>query len=217
MKNFLLNLIFPEFCIGCKKEGTYLCQDCLSLINISNTSLKIEKEIKTIYCATDYNNLIIKRLITTFKYKPFAKELSKTLAFIIIIYFQNLEKLPDFFKKKNEFLLIPIPLYKKRLKWRGFNQTEEISKILSEIFKIPLALNILVKTRQTIPQLNLPQEKRKENVKGVFACTKPELIKGKNILLIDDVITTGATIQEAAKTLKKSGAKQILGIVVAGG
>jgi len=214
-KNFL-DLFFPKFCLGCQKEGDYLCQDCLFLIDFSDRVFKKGKEISGLYCATDYENFLVKRLIQNLKYEPFAKGLASTLAFLIIIYFKNLEKPPEFLKKKEGFYLIPIPLYKKRLKWRGFNQAEEIGKFLSKYFEIPLLADALIKTKDTLPQLNLPQALRKENVKDVFVCKRPELIKGKKILLIDDVFTTGSTMDEAARALKEAGAKQVSGIVVAG-
>jgi len=215
MKDFLLKLFFPRFCLGCQKEGTYLCQDCLSLIDISNRFLKIDKNLSRLYFSTDYENFIVKKLIKNFKYKPFAKDLSKTLIFLIIIYFQNLEKKPQFLEKKEEFILIPLPLHKKRLRWRGFNQAELIAKGLSDFLKIPLFSDVLIKNKKTLPQAKLPKEKRQKNVRGAFFCKKPKIIKDKRILLVDDVFTTGATMKEAARVLKKAGAKSVWGIVVA--
>jgi len=100
MKEFLLDLFFPKFCLGCQKEGTYLCQDCQALIDISDRVFRGAKELSALYFATDYENFLIKRLITNFKYKPFAKDLAKTLTSLIIIYFQNLESPPKFLEKK---------------------------------------------------------------------------------------------------------------------
>jgi len=217
IKNLLLELIFPPFCLGCRKSATYLCQDCLALIDISNKIFKKTENLSGIYFACDYQNFIAKRLIRSFKYRPFVKQLAPTLSFLIITYLKNLEKQPEFLSEKQGFLLIPVPLYKKRLKWRGFNQAKEIAKILSGFFEIPLAQDVLFKIKETKPQTELAEEKRKQNLKGVFACQKPELIKNKKILLIDDVFTTGATMEEAAKTLKGAGVKNVWGVVVARG
>lgn len=217
MKRFLLDLFFPKFCLGCQKEDSYLCQDCQALIDISDRVFRQNKELSRLYFATDYENFIIKNLIQKFKYKPFAKELSETLVSLIIIYFQNLEKLPEFLEKKEGFILIPIPLFKNRVRWRGFNQAEEIAKKLSKFSKIPLFCNVLIKTRKTLPQLNLPQQIRKENVEGVFSCQRPDIIREKKILLVDDIFTTGSTMEEAASVLKRAGAKNVWGIVVARG
>lgn len=215
MKEFLLDLLFPKSCLGCRKEGTYLCQDCFALIEISDRVFTESKEITAVFFAADYENLLVKKLIRNFKYQPFAKDLAKILASVIIIYFQNLEKQPSFLEDKNDFILVPIPTHKKRLRWRGFNQAEEIAKILSARWKIPLVNDALIKTRKTLPQLNLPQEIRKKNVQGVFLCPTPELVKEKKIILVDDVFTTGATMEEAARALKKGNPKEIYGIVVA--
>ena len=82
---------------------------------------------------------------------------------------------------------------------------------------IPLCSDILVKTEHTTPQIELREEERKINIVGVFAVQKPELVIHKKILLVDDVYTTGSTMEEAAKVLKEAGAKQIFGVVVARG
>jgi len=214
MKEFLLNLFFPKFCLGCQKEGKYLCEDCFSLIDISNKILRVP-ELEGLFFATDFENFIVKKLIHNFKYKPFARELAKTLAFLIIIHFKNLEKSPEFLNKKEEFVLIPIPLHKRRLRWRGFNQAKEIAKELSVFLKIPVLDDILIKEKETHPQVNLSEKERKENIKGAFIVKNEEKIKRKKVLLVDDVFTTGATMEEATKVLKKSGAKEIWGIVVA--
>lgn len=217
MKNFLLNIFFPKFCLGCQKEGTYLCQDCQALIDISSKIFYQNKELSRLYFATDYKNFVVKRLIQKFKYEPFAKSLSQALVSLIIIYFQNLENPVEFLTQPNGFILTPVPLSKKRLRWRGFNQTKEIAHELSQWLKIPVFSDVLSKSKDTIPQLTLPQEARKENVRGAFFCKEPGVIKNKIVLLVDDVFTTGATMEETAKTLKQAGAKDIWGIVVARG
>ena len=217
MKRFLLNLFFPKFCFGCQKQGIYLCQDCQALIDFSPNMLFKSGSLSRIYWSADYENFIVKKLIQNFKYKPFAKDLAYTLNYLIIIYLQSLEKPPEFLNQKQEFILIPIPLSKKRLKWRGFNQAELIAKQLSEFLKIPLYSQSLIKTRDTALQFNLPQQARKKNVQNAFSCVKPEIVKNKIVLLIDDVYTTGATMEQSAKALKQAGAKYVWGIVVARG
>jgi len=217
MKNFLLEIFFPKICVNCAKPGTYLCSDCLSLIDISENILFSSQYLSAVFAACDYNHFIVKNLIHQFKYSPFAKDLNQVLVSLIIIYFQNLTNKPEFFTAPKEFLLVPIPLSAKRLHWRGFNQTEEIAKSLSEFLKIPLALNTLIKTKETLDQTKLPEKQRQENIKNVFACQNKEIIKNKNIILVDDVYTTGATMEEAAKILKQSGAEKIYGVVVARG
>jgi ComF family protein len=118
-------------------------------------------------------------------------------------------------KNFSDFILIPIPLEKKKLKWRGFNQSEEIGKKLAENLKIPIFSNVLFKIKETRPQVELSEKERRENIRGCFLVKNKDLIKNKKILLLDDVFTTGSTMEEAAKTLKEAGAKEIVGIVLA--
>jgi ComF family protein len=212
VKKFLLDLFFPKFCFGCQKEGSYLCPDCLSVLEISSIHQKYStKNLADLYFALPYQNPLVKKLIQKFKYKPFIKELAENLAFLIITHLQLLDNKPNF----TNFILIPIPLNEKRLKWRGFNQAEEISKELSKFLKLPLVSDCLLRVKNSYPQVELTAEARKENVKNIFSCQNKKEIFGKKILLVDDVYTTGATMEEAARVLKESGAKEVLGIVVA--
>jgi ComF family protein len=211
-KEFILDLVFPKFCLGCKKEGTFLCEDCFSTLEISTSHQKFkEKNLTDLYFPVNYENFLVKKLIQNFKYPPLIKELKKELALIIISHFLLLDKKPNF----SEFVLVPIPLSKKKLKWRGFNQAEEIAKELANFLKIPLISDCLVKLKETKDQVELSEKERRENVKGAFFVKNKEKIVWRNILLVDDVFTTGATMEEAARVLKEAGAKKIVGIVVA--
>jgi ComF family protein len=211
-RNFFLDLLFPKFCFNCQKEGNYLCPDCLAVLEISSTHQKYStKNLIDLYFALPYQNILLKKLIQKFKYEPFIKELAETLALLIITHFQLLDKKPNL----TNSILIPIPLNEKRLRWRGFNQAEEIGKYLSEFLKTPLASNCLLRVKNTYPQVELTAEARKENVKNIFFCQNKKEIFGKKILLIDDVYTTGATMEEAASKLLEAGAKEVWGVVVA--
>ena len=108
---------------------------------------------------------------------------------------------------------------KRRIKWRGFNQSREIAEELASSSGLGLRVlsNILIKTKETLPQVELSDETRKENIKGVFLVKEKDLIKNKKILLVDDVYTTGATMAECARVLKESGAREIIGIAIARG
>ena len=216
IKNFLCELFFPKFCFGCQKEGNYLCPDCRATLEISGFhTINPSQNLKDLYYALNYQSPLIKNLIQKFKYQPFVKELCKPLSLLIIEHFQLLDNPPPFYGGGQNFILIPVPLEKKKLKWRGFNQAEEIAKELSSFLKIPLISDCLIKTRETIPQVELSPEARKENVKGAFLIKKGDLIKEKKILLVDDVYTTGSTMEEAARVLKEAGAKEIIGIALA--
>lgn len=110
-------------------------------------------------------------------------------------------------------LLIPMPLHPLRLKERGFNQSVEIAKILARKLGIPVALDVCSKVCDTAPQASLPLKERGSNVKGAFACSID--LSGKRVAMVDDVMTSGATLNELAKTLAKQGATEISAWVVA--
>lgn len=212
IKEFIFDLLFPKFCLNCGREGSYLCPDCFSLIDIGEREYHFSKNLNGLYCPASYNNFIIKKIINQFKYDPFIKELSKPLSSLIVAYLINLDKI-----NFQDFILVPIPLHKKKLKRRGFNQAEEIAKELSKFLKIPLSNDVLIKTKQTPAQVELKKEEREKNIKGVFFCQKPEIVRERKILLVDDIFTTGSTLEENARLLKEAGAKEIWGIVAASG
>jgi competence protein ComFC len=212
-KNLLLDIFFPKTCIFCEKEGAYLCADCFGLLDILSLHSPFRtKYLDDLYFPLFYQNLILKKLIQEFKYPPFIKELSNPLSYIIIAHFKLIEKPLNFFK---DFLMLPIPQSKKRLKWRGFNQAEELAKELALFFKTEILNDVIEKIKETESQVNLTEKERKENLKGAFFLKKPELIKNRKIILVDDVYTTGATMEEVAKILKENGAKEVIGIVIA--
>jgi ComF family protein len=115
-----------------------------------------------------------------------------------------------------DILLIPVPLYKSRESERGFNQSEIITKYISKKTNIPYK-NGLLRNRSTLSQVLLSGTERRENLDGVFTCTDKRSIRGKNILLVDDVTTTYSTLNECAKELISAGAKKVYGLVVARG
>jgi ComF family protein len=108
-----------------------------------------------------------------------------------------------------------VPLHRRRLAKRGFNQSLLLAKHAAEGLSIPLSLDGLVRVRYTRPQVDLDHAEREENVKGAFAVQNPEEFKDKRVLLLDDVYTTGATVRECAKVLKKAGAEAVYVLTVA--
>jgi ComF family protein len=109
-------------------------------------------------------------------------------------------------------LLAPVPLHPRRLRWRGFNQAILLARAFPEV---PLAQEVLVRRRPTLPQVQLSPQERRTNVKGAFVVLKPENIEGKAVLLVDDVYTTGATVKECARTLRRAGAGTVEVLTVA--
>jgi len=236
IKKFLLDLLFPKFCLGCQKEGSYLCEDCRSLLDISEYNYCLcskpqrlplnqkigkcskcqDKKLSGLYFALPYKeNPLIKKLIQQFKYKPYLKDLSETLSSILIEHFLKTKKNTDEIWENS--VLIPVPLHIKKLRERGYNQSEELAKELAKILKIPVINNVLIKIKPTTSQVELSKEEREKNLIGsFFVCHQViDVINGKKVFLVDDVYTTGSTMQECACVLKKAGAKSVWGIAIA--
>ncbi|MFU2210561.1 phosphoribosyltransferase family protein [Solidesulfovibrio sp. C21] len=111
-------------------------------------------------------------------------------------------------------LIVPVPLYPRRLAWRGFNQSLELARELARRLARPVAVNALARIRDTTPQSQLPGSKRLHNIQGAFAAA-PEIVSGRAVLLVDDVMTTGATVETAARALRLAGAERVDVVVVA--
>ena len=112
-------------------------------------------------------------------------------------------------------LIVPVPLHRSRLRQRGFNQAVLLGRVLARHLTLPMVPDALVRTRATEPQIELTAAERRVNVRGAFSVKRPERITGKRILLLDDVMTTGSTMDECAKELKKAGAAAVIAVTVA--
>lgn len=104
-------------------------------------------------------------------------------------------------------LLIPMPMHPQRLNERGFNQAAEIARVVSRKTGTPLAQDTVTRIRETEPQASLPLAKRRHNMRNAFSCTRD--LSGKRIAMVDDVMTSGSSLEELAKTLKKAGAAEV--------
>lgn len=193
------NMLFPPMCFGCRKYNkNYLCENCWSKIKINKTLFFPDGPYKyTLAAATDYKNEVIQNLIQDLKYnfrtsaiKPISKILDEYLKSISFINFIS----P---------IVIPIPLSKKRYRERGFNQAELIAEYIAKKLDASLVTNVLIKIKDSPKQSEAKDwDERLKNIEGCFAVVKPELITGKNIILVDDVFTSGATMNEAIKILR---------------
>ena len=227
IKNFILYLLFPRTCFNCAKdlpleEQGFLCKDCLKILkkpgpficqrcgltlkdggahcfNCRGTKAKHFK-CSLIRSALDFNEAS-RALIHGLKYekyiniaKFFAPLMQKTLL-------ENPQML------EAEYF-VPVPIHKKRFKKRGFNQAEVLARELSILTDIPY-LNALERIKNTKSQTKLTKKQRAENIKEAFICPHPKAIKKKAIILIDDVCTTSATLEECAKVLTKAGAREV--------
>lgn len=226
LKAFILNLLFPLECLGCGNEGTWLCPACFRRLKFSpnkkNSRLKTAA-LDRIFIAGDYDDALLADLIKKFKYH-FITAIGKPLADFLILYWSGqiaLATLNDSHAASDsqiaaaDFIVIPIPLSIRRLRWRGFNQAEILARKFAANFSYPLSLG-LTRQKHRAAQASLDENRRLKNISGVFSYTGQSLA-GRNILLIDDVATTGATLNEAALILRAQGAKKICGLVLAKG
>lgn len=208
-KDFL-DLLIPQKCLGCGANNAILCNKCLN----SLPDAPFSKE-RTIFAATSYQDEIVKKAIRLLKYHGI-KSLAEPLTELMFKRQDNL--ISKLAKNPEESLIIPIPLSKKRYRERGYNQAELIGQFLSDKMSIRMEINVLYKIKDIASQVEIKdREKRLKNIIGAFAVKNPEIIKNKNVILIDDITTTGATLNEARHILKQAGAKRIIGWVVAKG
>jgi ComF family protein len=147
----------------------------------------------------------LREAIHQFKYRP-CRTLGKPLAQWMA---GNIRTL------KNIDLIIPVPLHKTRLRQRGFNQALLLAHELGSVFNLPICYDNLVRIRPTRPQIELSGQDRIKNVAAAFSLLRAEEMLGKTILLIDDVFTTGATMNECARMLKQAGADHVTALTIA--
>ena len=211
--NTILDFIFPPHCLGCKKMGKYICISCTDSINCCIQHIETD-----CISVLRYRQTIIKDAIWFLKYKG-KKPIGKDLA--IFVYDGLLEELSEMSMMENfsEPILIPIPISKSKYNERGYNQTEVISRELSIIDgdrSFSYDPKILLKIKDTKSQAKMKDKiHRLKNLKGCFVIKNQEKIKNRNIILLDDITTTGATFHEATSVLKKAGAKRVLCVAVA--
>ncbi|OGF68545.1 hypothetical protein A3C75_00750 [Candidatus Giovannonibacteria bacterium RIFCSPHIGHO2_02_FULL_44_31] len=156
-----------------------------------------------------YENEILSKALRDFKYRGaigFAEIFSDMLAKLVE---------PDIEKLRKNTIILAIPASKSRKKSRGYNQTELLAEKFFKKTSLPYFSDVLIKSRNTISQTSLAGRERLFNQKDSFSIAKPEKVKNKKIILVDDILTTGATLSEAARVLKEAGALEVTGLVVA--
>ncbi|NMB92536.1 MAG: ComF family protein [Parcubacteria group bacterium] len=233
--NFLLDLFFPWTCLYCHQEviNDYpLCDHCFKQIPVATDFIcphchkLLIPETKHYSCSrytkldalgsvSSYGNQILRETIHWFKYNKIIS-LRKPLALLMIKFLEQ----SFYFSQigKEDLIIIPLPLHQKKKKQRGFNQSELLAQDIADHFYLSCDKNILIRIKNNSAQVNIVDSaQRKLNVANIFQVNNNQNLYNKTILLIDDVYTTGATLNEAAKTLKKAGAKKVIGLVLAKG
>ena len=195
-----------QICPHCQKKELPLgevCMDCLG-----------ETPLSGVFAVLNYRDSLVKECLHAYKYHSI-ESLAKPLGEKMVDILSHTDlPLPD--------IIIPLPLHPFRERYRGFNQSELLARIIARTltpsFSHPLYTNILKRTRLTKPQASIQKrEKRMQNLKDVFTIN-PEnahILKGKTVWLIDDVSTTNTTLTQGAQELKNSGAREVWGIVLA--
>jgi len=215
----LLNFFFPLQCAICGRllaadNKDRICKDCWGEIICLNRPIDIRLSLERIWSVGVYDG-VLKELIHQFKYgekKYLAKPLGRLLA----------DFAKRFLREERFDYVVPIPLEKSREKKRGYNQAELLARVLGESIDKPVLTRIVKRRKKTKPQFGLKKEERFENLSGAFEVSltgEEDLLQivGKGVLLIDDLATTGATLHECAKALKKAGVSEVYGLVLAHG
>ena len=209
-----LDMIYPPLCPGCKKEvheqGAW-CPVCLDQI-LAPRTINGRKHglvaLDSCQVICEYAG-VLKRLIHDMKFRR-QQKYGIYLRWLLQQYASEHECVSG-------ALVIPVPLHKERLQERGYNQTEAIFKNWTRGKNMEWMPELLLRTRYTIPQWELTLAERKGNMKNAFMIVWPERIENRNIILVDDIITTGITLDECAKVLRKAGAKKVQALVIASG
>ena len=222
-KKVALDLLFPQWCIGCGREGAYICDSCRRTLTIISPPVcprcgRPRSRGEICYECADWQAQIdgirapfffdgvIRRAIHDLKYNNL-RALAVPLA----------ELLHDYLKEKPfpGEVIVPVPIHSRRYRERGYNQSALLARELGGFGHMPVVENSLVRSNHALPQARSGSiEERRENVTGAFAC-RDERLKGKEVILVDDVSTSGATLDACAGVLKSAGAKAVWGLVIA--
>lgn len=224
----ILDIFFPSLCIKCGKginSHEAVCLTCLKNIPLNKSLFCGKCGARLPYgekichfdfphilgAATTYKNETAREIVRELKF-GFIRDAANPLAKLLISYMESMGFTED------DCVVVPIPLGAKRLRQRGFNQSILIAEIFAEHFSLAVEKEGFVRQKETKPQSEMENlESRLENARNCFKVTVPENFSGKNVILIDDVSTSGATFLEAADSLKKSGAKKIIALAAVKG
>lgn len=220
---FLREILFPRYCLGCRgpaeRGGTPLCDSCRASVRLERTLFcgrcrsrlprgtpACHQNARFIFgAAADYEDAVVKSLIHALKFKGI-RSAAEPLADFLASYTRDIP-LPW-----ETYQFVSIPLSPRRQRERGFNQAEAIAAAFARRIGVPLHAGVLVRVRHTRPQTDLGAGERRENVAGCFAVVRPDFVRGKRMVLLDDVITSGATIASAADALLHAGAPFVIGL-----
>jgi ComF family protein len=188
-------------CLACNKN---------SIDGQTHPGCRTKSTIDGAFCAVAYKG-VVKKLIYNFKYKPYLADLKNSL---VELFYESLIQ-QEIFQKVYQLkpVLVPIPLHAKRLRKRGYNHAELLSEGLAKKLKLETK-DLLLRKKETKSQFGLKLKERKENLKDAFMINPGQKAPAENIILIDDILTTGSTLFEAARLLKKNGVRRVWGVTL---
>lgn len=230
----ILDVIFPPVCHLCREiipnaGELHICNGCrekLSPIGSPLCTICGAPFVSTIQadhlcgdCSTTPPNFnaaraafrfegAVQELIHRFKYGK-RIQLRRPIALLIM------EQLGDAVSQWSPDFVIPVPLHDSRLRWRGFNQAILVGELLASRWRIPIVKDVLRRERETREQTTLTGAERARNVRGAFGVADSAMVSGKRVLLVDDVYTTGSTVSECARALKKNGTEKVYVVTMA--
>ena len=212
--NYILDFFLPRFCPGCKKKLSVdekaVCYDCLSSIQVADDKrlqIEFDKDFKSAKIITDFYSKYIFQADTFLQNIIHALKYNRQFRLGIFLG----QKLGEGIKNRNwqVDLVVPVPIHHLRKAERGYNQSDYIAKGLSKLLNVPFSTSLISRSRHTQSQTGLDKNERAINVSNAFKVKNVKKVRGKNILLVDDVCTTGATLQECGIVLRKAGASKI--------
>ncbi len=208
----LLDWLFPTSCLCCGEEGVQLCPKCCAHLPKLEVDPPTPEGLDYVRCATAYA-APVSDAIHALKYGS-ASSLGPILGELMADSLSH-PTTDDLRPTISEPLLIPIPIHRRRQRERGFNQAELLAREVSSAYGWDLRSNILVRTRYTPPQAKLDRAARQTNLHGAFTVIDLDAVRGRNVVLVDDVLTTGSTLTACAVALKDSGAATVGGLCLA--
>ncbi len=211
MFEFVLNFLFPPACSVCGKiDKNWLCAKCQKRVERLEKSCVVEienRKYEKLWYLFQYESLV-RKLILRYKFSNKAY-LNHFFANRIVENERNCEILKEY------DMIIPVPMHKKKMQKRGYNQTELVANELEKSLGIPMRKDILSKVVNTTTQSKLGGKARQTNIQHAFFIKNDYEVEDKKIILLDDIYTTGATSEECSRVLKEAGAKEILVLVLA--
>lgn len=222
LKQKVMGLIYPQHCAYCGKiiaQGETVCDKCGQKLPRVEPPICLSCGRGLQYC-TCSRHFHFRRCVSPFYYDGCAKDGIWRLKFhgktegVPVLAHEMAETVLDQYGERCADLIVCVPSTKSTIRLRGYNQAELLAKSLSVELNLPCDADALQKVLE-ISQRSMDALARRENVIGAYAVTEDARVKGKNILLVDDIITTGATLNECAKAMEQAGAKDILCVTYA--